>query len=108
MEGVKRNPDRKQNVQMRRLVNDPNSREQPLEILEQKVPIFEKPEHAQIHANARYEPAPSCMLIFGSGHLTAKPEIHRRGPEQQCGKWRIPSAIKNVAGYNEQIFSRLP
>src|SRR5215212_1290271 len=108
MERIKGNSDRKQNVQMRRLINNPSSREQPLKILEQKVPVFKKPEHAQIHANARDEPATSCVLIFGFGHLTAKPEIHCRGPEQECGKRRIPSAIKNVAGYNKQIFPRLP
>src|SRR5215211_5945544 len=108
MESVKGNSDRKQNVQMRRLIDDSDSREQPLKIFEQKVSVFEKPEHAQIHTNARDQPATSCMLIFGSGHLTAKPEIHRRGSEQQCGKRRIPGAIKNVAGYNEQIFPRLP
>src|SRR5215217_6303851 len=104
MERIKGNSDRKQNVQMRRLINDPNSREQPLKILEQKVPVFKKPEHAQIHANARDEPATSCMLIFGSGHLTAKPEIHGRGPEQQCSEGRIPGAVKNIARYDKQIF----
>ena len=53
MESVKGNSDRKQNVQMRRLIDDPDSRKQPLKIFEQKVSVFEKSEHAQIHANAR-------------------------------------------------------
>jgi hypothetical protein len=48
------------------------------------------------------------MLIFGSGHLTAKPEIHRRGPKQEGSEGGIPSAVKNVTGEDEQIFSRLP
>ena len=108
MESVKRNSDRKQDVQMRRLIEDPDSREQPLKILEQKVSVFKEPEHAQIHANARDQPATSCMLISGFGHLTAKPKIHRGGPEQERSERRVPGAIKNVAGYDEQIFPRLP
>jgi hypothetical protein len=41
-------------------------------------------------------------------NLTAKPEIHRGGPEQEGSEGRVPGAIKNVAGYDEQIFPRLP
>src|SRR4029453_2737418 len=108
MESVKGNSDWKQNVQMRRLINDPHSREQPLKILEQKVSVFEEPENAQIHTNARNQPATPCMLISGFGHLTAKPEIHRGGPEQERSKRRVPGAVKNVAGYHEQIFPRPP
>jgi len=108
MESVKGNSDRKQNVQMRRLIEDPNSREHPLKILEQEVSVFKEPEHAQVHANARNQPATSCMLIFGFGHLTAKPEIHRGGPEQERSERRVPSAVKNVARYDEQIFPGLP
>jgi hypothetical protein len=80
MESVKGNSDRKQNVQMRRLINNPDSREQPLKILEQKVSVLKEPEHAQIHANARNQPATSCVFR-GFAHLTAKPKIHRGGPE---------------------------
>ena len=108
MESVKGNSDRKQNVQMRRLIDDPQSREEPLKILEQKVSVFKEPEHAQIHANACDQPAASCMWISGFGHLTAKPKIHRGGPEQERSERRVPSAVKNVTGYNEQIFPRLP
>src|SRR6476660_1959378 len=108
MESVKGNSDRKQNVQMRRLIDDPQSREQPLKILEQEVSVFKEPEHAQIHANARNQPATSCMLIPGFGHLTAKPKIHRGGPEQKPGERRVPGAVKNITGYHEQIFSGLP
>ena len=108
MESVKRNSDRKQDVQMRRLIEDPDSREQPLEILEQKVSVFKEPEHAQIHANARNQPTTSCMLISGFAHSTAKPKIHRCGAEQERGERRVPSAIKNVTGYDEQVFPRCP
>src|SRR3954447_8390374 len=108
MESVKGNPDRKQNVEMRRLIDDPHSCEQPLKILQQKVSVFKEPEHAQIHANARNQPATSCMLISGVGHLPAKPKIHRRGPEQERCERRVPRAVKNVTGYDEQIFPRLP
>ena len=108
MESVEGNSDRKQNVQVRRLVDDSDLSEQPLKILEQKVSVLKKSEHAQIHAKARNQPATSRMLIPGFGHLTAKPKIHRRGPEQQRSEWRVPSAIKNLTGYDEQIFSGLP
>src|SRR5712672_467649 len=108
MESVKGNSDRKQNVQMRRLIDDPQSREQPLKILEQKVSVFKEPEHAQIHANACDQPAASCVLISGFGHLTAKPKIHRGGPEQERSKRWVPGAVKNVTRYDEQIFPGLP
>ena len=108
MESVKGNSDRKQNVQMRRLIDDPQSREKPLKILEQKVSVFKEPEHAQIHANACDQPAASCMLISGFGHLTAKPKIHCGGPEQERSERRVPRAVKNITGYDEQIFPRLP
>ena len=108
MESVKGDSDRKQNVQMRRLIDDPDLCEQPLKVLEQKISVFEEPEHAQIHANARNQPATSCMLISGLGHLPAEPKIHRGGPEQERCERRVPRAIKNVTGYNEQIFPRLP
>ena len=48
------------------------------------------------------------MLISGFAHLTAKPKIHRGGPEQERSKRRVPGAVKNVTGYDEQIFPRLP
>jgi hypothetical protein len=107
MESVKGNSDWKQNVQMRRLIDDPDSREQPLKILEQKVSVFKEPKHAQIHAKARNQPATSCMFS-GFAHSTAKPKIHRGGPEQKRGERRVPGAIKNITGYDEQIFSGLP
>src|ERR1043166_5512792 len=92
---------------MRRLIDDPDSREQPLKILEQKVSVFKEPKHAQIHAKARNQPATSCMFR-GFAHSTAKPKIHRGGPEQKRGERRVPGAIKNITGYDEQIFSGLP
>ena len=107
MEGVKGNSNRKQNVQMRWLIDDSDSREQPLKILEQKVSVLKEPEHAQIHAKARNQPATSCMFP-GFGHLTAKPKIHRGGAEQKRSERRVPGAVKNITGYDEQIFSGLP
>ena len=93
---------------MRRLIDDPHSRQEPLKILQQKVSVFKEPEHAQIHANARNQPATSCMLISGFGHLTAKPKIHRGGPEQERSERWVPRAVKSITGYDEQIFPRLP
>src|SRR4029077_9056510 len=108
MESVKGNSDRKQNVQMRGLIDDPQSREEPLKILEQKVSVFKEPKHAQIHANARNQPATSRVLISGFSHLTAKPKIHRGGTEQKCSERRVPRAEKNITGYDEQFFPRPP
>ena len=48
------------------------------------------------------------MWISGFPHSTAKPKIHRGGPKQEGSEGRIPGAIKNVAGYDEQIFPRVP
>jgi hypothetical protein len=48
------------------------------------------------------------MLIFDFAHLTAKPEIHCRGREQERCKRRVPGAVKNVTGNDEEIFPRLP
>ena len=108
MKRVKGNADRQKNVEVRGLVEDSSAREQPLEILEQKVPVFEKTEHAQVHANAGNQPCPAGMAAFGPGHLSAKPKIHRRGGKKQCGEWRVPRAVKNVACDYEKIFSRVP
>ena len=108
MEGVKRNADRKQNVEMRRLIDDADAGEQPLEILEQKISVLEKTEHAQIHANAGHQPTFPGARVFCFGDLPAEPEIHRRGRKKKRGKRRIPRAVKNVTGNDEQIFSDLP
>src|SRR5260370_37101868 len=107
MESVKGNSDRKQDVHMRRLIEDPNSREQPLKILEQKVSVFKEPEHAQIHANARNQPKTSCM-ICGVAHLTAKPRIHRCGPELERSERRSLAAGKDRAGDAEAPFALPP
>jgi hypothetical protein len=48
------------------------------------------------------------MSNFRLADLTAEPEIHCRRREEQRSKWRIPSAIENVAGDNEQVFPQRP
>ena len=48
------------------------------------------------------------MLISGFGHPTAKPKIHRGGPEQERSERWVPRAVKSITGYDEQIFPRLP
>jgi hypothetical protein len=48
------------------------------------------------------------MLISGFAHSTAKPKIHGGGSEQKRSERRVPCAVKNVTGYDEQIFPRLP
>ena len=48
------------------------------------------------------------MLISGFGHSPAKPEIHGRGSEQERSERWVPGAVKNITGYDKQIFPRLP
>jgi hypothetical protein len=108
MKGVKRNSDREQDVQMRRLINDPDPRYQPLKILEQKIPVLEKAEHAQVHANARDQPAFLGRTILGLSDFSPEPEIHGSGGEEQRGERWIPGAVKNVAGDDQDIFSQFP
>ena len=93
---------------MRRLVNDSDAREQPLEILQQKISVFEEAEHAQVHANTGNEPPPLSMCTLRLGHLASEPEIHAGCRKEQRGKWRVPGAVKNVARYDQQVFSQLP
>jgi hypothetical protein len=76
--------------------------------LKEKSSVFEEPEHAQIHAHTRDQPPAFRALILRFGHLPAEPEIHRRGGKQKRGKWRVPGAVENVTGDDEQIFSRCP
>src|ERR1700719_507490 len=78
MESVKGNADRQQNVEMGRLIDDPDAGNQPLEILEQKISVLKKAEHAQIHANAGHEPTFPGARIVRFADLPAEPEIHRR------------------------------
>src|SRR5712691_7534350 len=108
MERVKRNADRKQNVEMRRLIDDPDARDEPLEILEEKISVFEKAEHAQIHADAGNEPRALAMSILRFADLTPEPEIHRGGGEKKRGKGRVPCAVKNITRNDEEIFSQRP
>ena len=108
MEGVKRDPDGKENVEMRRLINDSDARDEPLEILEQKISVFEKAEHAEIHADAGDEPAFLGALTLRFADLAAEPEIHRGGRKKKRGEGRVPCAIKNVTRDNKEIFSEVP
>ena len=93
---------------MRRLIDDPDAGKQPLEILEQKISVFEKAEHAQVHANARHEPTLLGLSIFRFADLAPEPEVHRGRGEKERSEWRIPRAVKDVTRDHQQIFSRLP
>src|ERR1700736_2049307 len=93
---------------MRRLIDDADARDEPLEILKEKISVFEEAEHAQIHAHARDEPPALRGRIFRFGNLSAEPEIHRRRGKKKRGKWRIPCAIEKVTGDDEHIFPRRP
>jgi hypothetical protein len=108
MKRVKRNANRQKNVEMRWLVDDADAREQPLKILQQKVPVFEKPEHAQVHADAANQPAAPRMASFRLGNSSAEPKIHCGSGKEQGGEWWVPSAVENVARDHEEIFSRIP
>src|SRR5438552_15435536 len=107
MERVKGNADRKQNIEVRWLVDDAPAREQPLEILKEEISVFEKPEHAQIHAHTGDQPA-AARTPLGLRNLPPQPEIHRGCGKKECGKGRIPRAVKDVAGGDEEIFPQRP
>ena len=81
---------------------------EPLEIFQQEVSVFEKPEHAQVHADAANQPRSTRRLSFRFGDLPAQPEIHRGGGKKKRGKRWIPRAVKNVARGHEQILPRIP
>ncbi len=108
MKRIKRNADGEQNVEVRRLINDSDPCQQPLEILEQEISVFKKTEHAQIHANARDQPSFLRMSILRFGNLAAEPEIHGRCRKKQCSERRVPCAVENIAGNDEQILARPP
>src|SRR5207253_7870739 len=52
MKSVKGNANRQQDVEVRWMIDDADAGEEPLEIFQQEVSVFEKPEHAQVHADA--------------------------------------------------------
>src|SRR5947208_5129495 len=108
MERVKRNSDREKNIEVRWLVDNANLREEPLKILKEKISVFEKPEHAQVHAHAGDEPDALGTRIFRFANLPAEPEVHRCRGKQKRGEGRIPRAVKDIAGGDEPIFSRRP
>src|SRR6266446_2447572 len=103
MKSVEGNADRQKDVEVRWMVDDADPREEPLEIFQQEVSVFEKPEHAQIHADTADQPSSSRRLVLGFANLPAQPKIHRGGGKKERGKRRIPGAIKNVARDHEQI-----
>src|SRR5207302_7576215 len=108
MKSVKGNADRQKDVEMRRMVDDADAREEPLEIFQQEVSIFEKPEHAEVHADTADQPSSSRRLVLGFGNLPAQPKIHRGGGKKERGKGWIPRAVKDITRGHEQIFSRGP
>src|SRR5437868_14320536 len=97
MKSVEGNADRQKDIEVRRMVDHADAREDPLEIFQQEVSVFEKPEHAQVHADTANQPYAPRMAWFGPGNSSPEPEIHRRRGKEKCGERRIPSAVKNVA-----------
>jgi hypothetical protein len=108
MKSVEGNANREKDVEVWRMVDHPDAGEEPLEILQQEVSVFEKPEHAQVHADATDEPTSARRLGFCFGDLPAQPKIHRGGGKKERGKRWIPGAIKNVARGHQEILSRIP
>jgi hypothetical protein len=108
MKSVKGDADREKNVEMRWLINDANASEQPLKIFQQKVPVFEESQHAQVHADAGNQPRATRTPAFRPAHLPAEPKIHCRGGKEQRREGRIPGAVKNIACDYEQILARIP
>ena len=93
---------------MGRMINDADTREEPLKIFQQKVSVFEKPEHAQVHTDTADQPRSSRRRRFGFANLSAQPKIHRGSGKKKRGKGWIPSPVKNVACDQKQILPRIP
>ena len=108
MKGVEGNADRQKDIEMRRMVDDADARQEPLEILEQEIPVFEKPEHAQVDADADDEPDLARIGCVCFANDPAELEIHRGRGKEERGERRIPRAVKNVARDHEQVLARLP
>src|SRR5207253_8272247 len=107
MKSVKGNADRQQDVEVRWMIDDADAGEEPLEIFQQEVSVFEKPEHAQVHAEAGNQPR-ATRRSLRLGNLPPQPKIHRGGGKEKRGKGWIPRAVKNITRGHEQIFSRGP
>src|SRR5438045_8786448 len=103
MERVEGNADRQKDVEVRWMIDDADAREEPLEIFQQEVSVFEKPEHAEVHADTADQPSSSRRLVLGFGNLPAQPKIHRGGGKSERGKGWIPSAVTAITRGNEQI-----
>ena len=71
MERVEGNADRQKDVEVRWMIDDADAGEEPLEIFQQEVSVFEKPEHAQVHADTADQPSSSRRLVLGFGNLPA-------------------------------------
>ena len=108
MERVEGNTDRQKDVEVRWVIDDADAREEPLEIFQQEVSVFEKPEHAEVHADTADQPTSSRRPALGFANLPAQPKIHGGGGKEERGKRWIPGAVKNVTGDHEQILSRIP
>jgi len=93
---------------MRRLISDTAASQDPLEILQQKIPVFEKSEHAQVDGDADDQPNPATFRAFLFSHDSAEIKIHRRGAEEKQREGRVPRAVKYVARDHEQILARFP
>ena len=93
---------------MRWLINDADASEQPLKILQQKVPVFEESQHAQVHADAGNQPRAPRMPSFCPAHLPTEPKIHCRRGKEQRREGRVPRPVKDVACDYEKIFPRIP
>ena len=105
---IKGNADGEKNVEMRRMVDDTDPGNEPLEVLEEEISVFEKPQHAEVHANAGDEPDASGLLSGGFRDSGAEPEIHAGRRKQERGKGRVPRPVENVTRDHEQILPRIP
>ena len=108
MERVEGNADRQKDVEVRWMIDDADAGEEPLEIFQQEVSVFEKPEHAQVHADTGNQPCATRGSVFRFCNLPAQPKIHRGSGKKERGKRWIPGAVKNVARGHQQILSRIP
>src|SRR6266576_2394211 len=104
MESVEGNANRQKDVEVWWMVDDADAREEPLEIFQQEVSVFEKTEHAQVHADAADQPTSSRRLVLGFGNLPAQPKIHRGGGKKKRGKGWVPRAVKDILAVTSRFF----
>ncbi len=101
-EGVEADPDRQDDVPLRRLVGDPRGRGERDEIFEQELAIFEIAEHPEIDDDGDQHPRPAGRFLLGPHHPLRRPPVdHGRNPQQDHER-RVPRRVEQI-GCEQQV-----